>query len=240
MAAFAAYRIIVALALRLRNRDGIGKRLLLLRVFGYQSRTESLFDRLAQAWRFHGPVQLDRRSRSREPHRGPGRHAETAERRAHTQYVASVADSGTRMARLDYERDPDGRFRVNDVYCHDDTWRSAVQALLDSSDCVLMDVRSFSQQNQGCVFELEQLLLRLPTESIVFVVDKSTDLRLLGATLERSWRSAREAGRAKGDGTIALVRVERNSAAELSVLMRRLSGLGEPHRLLSQEELREL
>ncbi len=240
VAAFAAYRIIVALALRLRSRDGIGKRLLLLRVFGYQSRTESLFDRLAQAWRFHGPVQLiagvDLASRTADP----GDMLKLLSGALHTQYVASVADLGTRMARLDYERDPDGRFRVNDVYCHDDTWRSAVQALLDSSDCVLMDVRSFSQQNQGCVFELEQLLLRLPTESIVFVVDKSTDLRLLGATLERSWRSAREAGRAKGDGTIALVRVERNSAAELSVLMRRLSGLGEPHRVLSQEELREL
>ncbi|MET0919551.1 MAG: hypothetical protein ABWY07_14190 [Burkholderiales bacterium] len=240
VAAFAAYRIIVALALRSRSHDGIGKRLLLLRVFGYQARTESLFDRLAQAWRFHGPVQLiagvDLATRTADP----GDMLKLLSGALDTQYVASVADVGTRMARLDYGRDPEGRFRVNDVYCHDDTWRSAVQALLDSSDCVLMDVRSFSQQNQGCVFELEQLLLRLPTESIVFVVDKSTDLRLLGATLERSWRSAREAGRAKGDGTIALVRVERNSAAELSVLMRRLSGLGEPHRVLSQEELREL
>ena len=39
-------------------RGDAPRRLLLLRVFGYQARTESLFDRVAQAWRFHGPVQL--------------------------------------------------------------------------------------------------------------------------------------------------------------------------------------
>lgn len=237
VAAFAAYRIIVALALRSRNRGGFGKRLLLLRVFGYQSRTESLFDKLAQAWRFHGPVQLiagvDLASRTADP----GDILRLLSGGLDMQYVASVEDVGARMARLDYERDPDGRFRVNDVYCHNDTWRPAVQALLDSSDSVLMDVRSFAQQNQGCVFELEQLLLRLPTESIVLVVDKSTDLRLLGATLERSWRDALQAGRARGDGKLALVRVERNSASELSLLMRRLWGLGEPRRVLSAQEL---
>jgi hypothetical protein len=237
VAAFAAYRIVVGLALRGRAERETGKRLLLLRVFGYQSRTESLFDRLAQAWRFHGPVQLiagvDLATRTADP----GDMLKLLSAALDTQYVASAADVPARMARLDYERDPDGRFRVNDVYCHDDTWRPAVQALLDASDCVLMDVRSFSQQNQGCVFELEQLLTRVPTESIVLVVDRSTDLSLLGATLERSWQSAREAGQARGHGTIALVRVEQNSAAEQSLLMQRLLGLGEPRRVLGVAEL---
>lgn len=238
VAAFAAYRIVVGLALRGRAEgETTGKRLLLLRVFGHQSRTESLFDRLAQAWRFHGPVQLiagvDLATRTADP----GDMLKLLSGALDTQYVASAADVPARMARLDYERDPDGRFRVNDVYCHDDTWRPAVQALLDASDCVLMDARSFSQQNQGCVFELEQLLTRVPTESIVLVVDKSTDLRLLGAALERSWQSAREAGQARGHGTIALVRVEQYSAAEQSLLMQRLLGLGEPRRVLSVAEL---
>jgi hypothetical protein len=237
VAAFAAYRLVVGLALRGRSQGQTGKRLLLLRVFGYQSRTESLFDRLAQAWRFHGPVQLiagvDLASRTADP----GDMLKLLSGALDTQYVASAADVTSRMARLDCKRDPDGRFRVNDVYCHDDTWRPAVQVFLDASDGVLMDVRSFSQQNQGCVFELEQLLLRLPTEAIVLVVDKSADLQLLGATLERSWQNARQMGRARGDGTIALVRVERNSTDELSLLMQRLQGRGEPRRLVGYEAL---
>ena len=59
IAAFAAYRLTVFAVLRgYRPPDAARRRLLLLRVFGYQARTESLFDRVAQAWRFHGPVQL--------------------------------------------------------------------------------------------------------------------------------------------------------------------------------------
>jgi hypothetical protein len=153
------------------------------------------------------------------------------------QYLASLAEVDQRIARLDQERDPDGRFRVNDVYCHDDTWRPAVQALLGSSDRVLMDVRSFAEQNQGCIFELEQLVLRLPTEAIVLVYDRSTDLPLLGETLGKAWRSAREAGRARGNGNFALVRVERNSASQIAALTGRLHGSGEPVRLLTPEEL---
>lgn len=196
-AAFAAYRSVVALILRRRSNEGGGQRLLLLRVFGYQRRTESLFDRVAQRWRFHGPVQLisgvDLATRTADP----GDMLKLLSGRLGEQYLASLAEVDERIARLDAERDPDGRFRVNDVYCHDDTWRPAVQALLDSSDCVLMGVRSFAEQNQGCIFELEQLVLRVPTEAIVLVYDRTTDLPLLGDTLGKAWRSAREAGRAR-------------------------------------------
>jgi hypothetical protein len=41
----------------------------------------------------------------------------------------------------------------------------------------------------------------------------------------------------RGDGLLALVRVERNSAGELSVLMQRLLGRGEPRRVLTAQEL---
>ncbi len=59
VAALGAYRVVVELVLRRgpAAREG-SRRLLLLRVFGYQGRTEALFDRVAQQWRFHGPVQL--------------------------------------------------------------------------------------------------------------------------------------------------------------------------------------
>ena len=60
LAAFLAYRAAVAIGLR---RPGAapaaaGQRLLFLRVFGYRARTEALLDRVAQRWRFDGPVQL--------------------------------------------------------------------------------------------------------------------------------------------------------------------------------------
>jgi hypothetical protein len=240
--AFVAYRGAVALGLRGRRDDPTTShpRLLLLRVFGYQARTEALFDRVAARWRLSGPVQLiagiDLATRTVDP-------ADILRflgGRLGEQYVASADEIGPRMARLDQTRDPDGRFRVNDLYCRDDTWRPAVQALLDTSDCVLMDVRSFSEQNQGCVFELEQLVWRLPSEAIVLIVDRSTDLPRLGTILDEAWRLARRAGRAHGDGRLSLVRVERNAARELAVLWERLSGRGAPGRVLPLESLTTL
>ncbi|HTR54795.1 MAG TPA: hypothetical protein VMJ10_29100, partial [Kofleriaceae bacterium] len=240
LAAFGAYRIVVAVALRMMPvRDSAPKRLLLLRVFGYQSRTESLFDRIAQAWRFDGPVHLiagaDLASRSVTP----GLMLRFLSGTLDTQYVATDDDVAARIGALDADPDPDGRFRVNDVYCREDIWRAALVALLAASDRVLMDLRGFSTQNQGCVFELEQLLLRLPTQAIVLVIDAQTDVRLLGATLAASWSRARESGRARGDGTLALVRVERTRPGDLRYVAQRLHGVGRAQELIAAEEICE-
>ena len=237
LAAFAAYRVVVAMMLRRPPPEVAVKRLLLLRVFGYQARTESLFDRLAQAWRFDGPVQLiagtDLASRTATP----GSMLRLLSGTLDAQYVANDNDVPARMAQLDVAPDHDGRFRINDVYCRDDTWRSALRALLDTSDCVLMDLRSFSAQNHGCLYELEQLLLRVPTDSIVLIVDRSTDLVLLGATLAQSWERALQAGGGRGTGTLSLVFAQRSSAADLAYINARLHGPGEPDRVVEADAL---
>jgi hypothetical protein len=223
MAAFLAYRISVFAVLRgLRPADIAPRRLLLLRVFGYQARTESLFDRVAQAWRFHGPVQLiagvDLAMRTADP----GDLLALLNGRLAELYVSTPDDVTNRLARLDLRTDPDGRFRINEVYCYDNTWRPTLEALLDASDIVLMDLRSFSASNAGCVFELQQLVGRHATDDIVFVCDKTTDLPLLRNILRDAWTTAREIGRGRGANAISVIRVERNSRAELGVLMRRL------------------
>ena len=210
---------------------------LLLRVFGYQSRTESLFDGVAQQWRFHGPVQLiagvDLATRSVDP----GDILAFVSGDLASRYVAAPDDVPARLRQLDLQRDPDGRFRVNELYCHDDTWRPMLQALLDASDGVLMDLRSFSKRNAGCLFELEQIVRRVPTEKIVLVCDRTTDLPLLGEVLNQAWGSAQRDGLARGSGDVALVRVERQSRRELSTLIQRLLGRGEPQQVLAAAEL---
>ena len=239
LAAFAAYRIAVALALAWLpgpHRDHPKNRLLLLRVFGYQARTETLFDRVAHQWRFHGPVQLiagvDLAMRTVDP----GDVLAFVSGSLDGRYVATVDEVGHRVSRLDMQRDPDGRFRVNEVYCRDDTWRATVQALIDTTDTVLMDLRGFSNVNSGCAFELEQLVSRLPPERIVLVYDQTTDLRLLGSFLSSGWQRAGHDGAPAG-GPISCVRVERNSWSELQLLMRRLLGLEQPRRVLAVADL---
>jgi hypothetical protein len=224
VAAFAAYRLTVFAVLRgYRPTAAAVRRLLLLRVFGYQTRTESLFDRVAQAWRFRGPVQLiagvDLAMRTVDP----GDLLALLNGQLPELYVRDPRDVAQRVARLDLQPDPDGRFRINEVYCHDTTWRPALEAVLDATDTVLMDVRSFSGHNAGCIFELEQLTRRLPSDCIVLVCDRTTDLPLLRQTLGRAWAAARADGTARGSGRISTVCIERHTRAEFAMLMHRLS-----------------
>jgi hypothetical protein len=94
-----------------------------------------------------------------------------------------------------------------------------LEALLDTSDAVLMDLRSFCASNSGCIFELEQLVRRLPSDQIVLVCDNTTDLPLLRQILGDAWTAARAAGHTRGSGRLPVVRVDRNSRAELGLLM---------------------
>jgi hypothetical protein len=152
-------------------------------------------------------------------------------------YVRAADEIAQRIDALDLRRDPDMRYRVNEVYCRDDTWRPALAALLDVSDVVLMDLRSFHERNAGCIFELEQLARRMATDNVVLVFDKTTDLPLLGRVMESAWQAARSAGLARGTGAIALVRMEGHSPRELTLLIDRLLGRGGAPRLVGATEL---
>ena len=228
IAAFLAYRLAVAALLRGNRLPQQAPRLLLLRVFGYQARTESLFDRVAQTWRLQGPVQLiagvDLAMRTADP----GDLLALLDGRLAEAYVRTPHEVGERVSRLDLQPDPDGRFRINEVYCHDNTWRKTLEALLDGTDRVLMDLRSFSAQNAGCRFELEQLMRRVPTDDIVLVCDKTTDLPLLEQVLDAAWSAERRNGHARGRAEISVVRMEHQNRAEFSVLMRRLLQPAQP------------
>jgi hypothetical protein len=228
--AFAAYRGGVWIVLRKAHQplEHHPQRLLLLRVFGYQARTESLFDRVAQRWRFHGPVQLiagvDLAMRTADP----GDILAFVNGRLADSYVRTLDEIPRRIAGLDVASDPDGRYRINEVFCHDDTWRPTLEALLDISDHVLMDLRSFSERNSGCIFELEQLLRRVTSDHIVMVCDKTTDLPLLRRIMSEAWDDARRLGVARGTGRVALVTMEGHSRRELALLMERLIGRAVP------------
>ena len=226
VAAFAVYRMTVALALRASERDGIeaGKRLLLLRVFGYESRTEALFDSIAQRWRFRGPVQLIAGADLAMRTVDPGDLLAFVSGRLSDIWVRTVDDIGPRLENLDLRRDPDGRFRVNELYCRDDTWRPTLEALLDHTDAVLMDLRSFAAQNAGCVFELEQLVRRVSSGEIVLVCDGTTDLVLLERVIAAAREPARRDGEIRRTGAIALVRMDRQSPRAVTALMNRLIG----------------
>ena len=86
---------------------------------------------------------------------------------------------------MDLEPDSDNRLRVNDFFCHDDTWRMTLARLAGESDAVLMDLRGFSGRHAGCVFEINELFNLLPLRRVVFAIDETTDQRFLETTMRQ-------------------------------------------------------
>jgi hypothetical protein len=105
-------------------------------------------------------------------------------------YVQDAADLERRLEKLDCAPDPDGRYRVNDFFCFDDTWKATFTALLQRSDAILLDLSGFGPQNAGVAFELAHLLGSRPLGSFgsfVLITDGKTDIDCLGLTLTRLW-----------------------------------------------------
>lgn len=161
--------------LQLERGRPSARTLLLLRVFGYTARTEQLFDRIAARWRLCGPVTMiaapDVIARTVDPED----FLRYLTGRFSSAFVQSREDLDKRLAALDQRPDPDGRYRINEFCCRDNTWQATVVELMRRADAVIMDLRGVTASHHGCEFELQQLAARLHPEQIVLVVDQSTD-----------------------------------------------------------------
>jgi hypothetical protein len=161
---------------RLRRSESPCVRLLLLRSFSLGERSHRLFQEFETLWRGVGSVQLvgatDLAVATLEPHEL----LDFITGRSGRYFTHTPTDVDHRLTSFDYRRDPDGRFRVNEVFCSGDaTWQHAVRRLLAEADCVLMDVRGFNRYRAGCVFEIRCLAESAAPRRMVFLVDQATD-----------------------------------------------------------------
>lgn len=189
LSAFFAYRAVVSATLAATTVSSTQPRpvrLLLLRTFGPGPRAERLFDALSRDWRRRGNVNLiaapDLAARTIDP----GDILAFVGGEFHGQFVRDRGDLARRLAALDEGRDPDGRFRVNDFFCFDDTWRPTLEALLDRVDLVLMDLRGVSRRNAGCLFEMQKLSERAKLAQALFVVADDEEEQLLRTTVRQA------------------------------------------------------
>ena len=188
LACIAVFGFGVAAAWRRLPHDGPCVRLLLLRSFTLGERSNRLFQDLESLWRSIGSIQLvgavDLALTTLEPHELMG----FLSGRSGREFVHSPADVEARLALFDHTRDPDGRFRVNVLFCGDDlTWKYAVNRMLMDSECVHMDLRGFSRHRAGLVFEIRSLAeSHLPFRA-VFLVDELTDQKFVRET----WAAAK-------------------------------------------------
>jgi hypothetical protein len=152
--------------------------LLLLRVFGHGRRTERLLDELTQRWRPFGTVDLiagrDLALRNIDPSEFYTFLSGSLDR----EFIQGPADLDQRLARRDDRPDPDGRYRVNQFFCHSDTWQLTLDRLVDGCDGVLMDLRGFDADRTGCLYEIGRLAEHAGSRPIVLLTDGHTDIGL--------------------------------------------------------------
>lgn len=184
-----AYTLFRWLSTRLLARSGVDagrpppRTLLLLRVFGFQARTERLFARVGARWRLFGPVTMIAAPDVMAYTIDPGDFMGFVDGRLADSFVTSRTGLNARLAGLDFRPDPDGRYRVSEFCCRNDTWRATVVELMHRADVVLMDLRKLDASRGGCSFELQQLAARLSPERIVLAVDGDTDMAMVRAAM---------------------------------------------------------
>lgn len=195
LAAFVLYKITFRVTLRLfseQNKMGsTGRCLLLLRVFALGKKSARLYDAITSVWLRTGSVSMisgpDLATTTVEPHEFldfMGGHLSR-------QFVKGEKELEERIAGLDTLPDPDGRYRVNEFFCRADTWQMTMKRLARESDAVLMDLRSFSANNKGCLYELQQLFNIVKLDMLLLVIDASTDRAFLETSIRDIWQTLR-------------------------------------------------
>jgi hypothetical protein len=184
-----ALRIGFTALLRERGDSAKAKLLLLLRVFSLGQRSERLFDMISKVWLRIGSIGLiagpDLVTSTVEPHE----FINFLGGRLSRQFIQGEADLEHRVTHMDTQPDPDGRHRVNEFFCRSDTWQMTMRRLVDRSDAVLMDLRSFSKNNQGCIYELQQLFNSIALNRVILVINDLTDRTFLEMTVGNIWQN---------------------------------------------------
>jgi hypothetical protein len=225
---FALYKITIGYGLKrlAAHAEPLPKaRLLFLRAFGAPSRSERLFDLLAAHWRYAGSIQLISATDVARGRFEPDEFLDFLSGRLANAYIRTGTDLDRRLTGLDLRPDPDGRYRVNEFFCRDDTWQQTVTRLMAQSDLVVMDLRAFTSKNTGCIFELGTLINVVPLHRIVLLIDQTTDELLLRQTLADQWRRMNPQS-PNASGGIARVRMI-DLACGYPAAVRRLMLLGD-------------
>ena len=160
---------------RLHKRQGRPPTLLVLRVFQHDAQIQALFDHVVERWRMSGNTVMIAGTDLADRTLGADDIFTFLDGRLAERFIRTPQEVAPRLAAFDLAPDADGRYRVNECYCHDTTWQVALQALVRQSDVVLMDLRGFQAHNAGCSYELGALAQASRALRVVVLTDSQTD-----------------------------------------------------------------
>jgi hypothetical protein len=163
---------------RIDSSEAPPLRLMLLRVFGNSRRSERLFEQLVQAWSPLGPIELIGGADLALQQVSPLDFLAFVTGRLRERFGQAPSETAARLA-APPTRANDGSYPARQTFCHADVWQPTMRRLLSASYAVVMDLRQFQAQREGCHVELEALARSGSDRPIVFVTDDSTNVPLV-------------------------------------------------------------
>ena len=166
--------------------------LLLLRVFREDDGITKLFDNVLERWRFTGNTVMiggkDLAIRTLEPDELFG----FLNGKLQDRFISNSTHLQQEATKLDFDNDPDGRYRVNEFLCFDTTWKLALDTLITKTNLVLMDLRDYHAGRKGCSYELGIIANSSHIQKIIMLTNSKTDLNtaktlLMGKANETTW-----------------------------------------------------
>ena len=186
------FRAILAVGMRVLRRSTRatrGTRLLVLRTFVAKGKNSRLIHKVIEKWRYVGSINLIAAPDLATDYLEPHKLIDFLLRRTDKKFIDNEVELKRAFDAIDTEPDLDARYRVNDFFCRDTTWKMAFNRLADTSDAVLMDLRGFSEKKEGCLYEINYLIDRGMAHRAVLVTDTTTDLAFLDHILLQKARS---------------------------------------------------
>jgi len=195
--------------------------LLFLRVFKPSRRSEEFTDRFFAYWRFAAPVWMIAGPDLTGAYLEPNEFFAYLRGHLREHFISDPVEATSRVKALDNARDPDGRFRINELLCANSTWQPAVLEMIAHAGVILLDLREYSQQRKGTRFELTELLRRAPLNRVLLLIDAKDDVARFTAEVESIWQ---EVGGYRSDiadlGHLHVLRFSKGSNAEMHGLFR--------------------
>lgn len=163
-----------SMLIRIARPLSTDKRLLLLRVFAKDTRSERLLDEIAHRWRFIGPIMMIGGPDLARSTLDPAEVAHFIRMKFHDDFIADRRALDRKITGMDERPDPDARYRVNEFFCYANIWQEAVERLVPRSDAILLDLRGFTKERGGTAWELGLIARAGAMGRTTFLLDLST------------------------------------------------------------------
>lgn len=198
--------------------------LLFLRVFSLGVKSQKIYNAITKFWRYTGNVLFitgpDLITSTVEPHD----FLDFLSKKLSQRFIDSEKALNQQTRNIDTIPDIDNMYRIHDFFCYDNTWKMALSRLTKESEVIVMDLRSFSAQNAGCTFEINELINLVHLEQIIFIIDKTTDKNYMYQVMTEAWKTMESSSPNRSTaGNLKLFDYEKTKSGETQNLLQAIT-----------------